>query len=465
MRGEGHGGDNPNGRGSGSWTGSTGYSSGNGVGGTGAGDTVASRARILASVHPPTSGAGSPSPLKYLAAAIVVVALGVVTAAISYRTGSDILIGYWSLMAGVLAACVIAMVSGRKFTHLPISSGEVLAIVPCFNESQDSIERTVRALLDQTVRINEIHVVDDGSATPVVPFDDPRVFWHRKDNGGKRSAHVFVLKLIDQEQFDFVLTVDSDSAPFTNALEHMLRAMSKSSVQATTGMLYIRNFSHNVVTRAADMNIGMSCVMMRASRTMIGALETTSGALALYRSSLVYDYLDEYARDDWGSGDDRWLTIRALLRGDVVAVAAAGVETDMPTTVKGTYRQRTRWARSWWRMVPFVYTNLSIRKVLSPTFGLIQLLVTPTITAFVVYSYAVQGHKVTLFYAMLFASCYALIYLGVASLYLIKRPGLSTREKLVALLIGTPLAMTLNLLLLTPTRYYALARIKSRRWR
>ena len=44
-------------------------------------------------------------------------------------------------------------------------------------------------------------------------------------------------------------------------------------------MIYIRNYRTNWVTLAADIDIGTSCVMMRASRSMLGALETTSGAL------------------------------------------------------------------------------------------------------------------------------------------------------------------------------------------
>ncbi len=108
-------------------------------------------------------------------------------------------------------------------------------------------------------------------------------------------------------------------------------------------MIYIRNHDESWVSLAADIDIGTSCVMMRASRSMLGALETTSGALALYRSSLLYDHLDAYAVE-CGTGDDRWLALRALRRGQVVAVAEALVETDMPSTLRGTYKQRLRWS-------------------------------------------------------------------------------------------------------------------------
>src|SRR6185436_14314800 len=85
-----------------------------------------------------------------------------------------------------------------------------------------------------------------------------------------------------------------------------------------------------------------------------------------------------------GTGDDRWLALRALRRGQVVAVAEAGVETDMPSTLRGTYRQRLRWSRSWWWMFPYVFKYLGARQVLSPLYGVTQLLVTPILVAYII---------------------------------------------------------------------------------
>src|SRR5207245_9888616 len=100
--------------------------------------------------------------------------------------------------------------------------------------------------------------------------------------------------------------------------------MSNKKIEAATGWIYVRNYRESLVARAADMDIGGSCVMMRASRSMLGALETTSGALALYRSEILYDHLDDYAVE-CGTGDDRWLAMRALVRDRVGGVDGAGV--------------------------------------------------------------------------------------------------------------------------------------------
>jgi len=323
----------------------------------------------------------------------------------------------------------------------------------------------VRSLLAQTVTIDTIVVVDDGSVEPVEPFYAPNVEWIRQANRGKRGAHATALRLFDPGAIRFVLTVDSDSTPHPDALEHMLRAMSRSKVQAVTGWLHIRNYRESLVARAADINIGGSCVMMRASRSMLGALETTSGALSLYRSEVLYDNLDEY-EVDCGTGDDRWLTMRALLRGDVIGVNQARVDTDMPATLRGTFRQRLRWARSWWWMLPFAYARLGWRALVSPTIGLIQLLAAPTVLVWAILSFTVDfkgqvGHPRT---ALIFLVAYIFLKYAVAALYLVGRADMPRKQKLLSLIVGTPLAMLLSMLLLMPIRFYALTRLHDNRW-
>jgi cellulose synthase/poly-beta-1,6-N-acetylglucosamine synthase-like glycosyltransferase len=376
-----------------------------------------------------------------------------------------VLVSYWIFGAALIAVCLLAFVRGRKFVNFPIARGRTIAIIPAYNEPPDKLYACVRSLLAQTVPVDKIIVMDDGSAEPVVPFEAPGVEWIRQANTGKRGAQVAALRRFHRDDFQFVLTVDSDSTPYPDALEHLLRAMSSRRVQAATGWIYIRNYHESLVARAADIDIGGSCVMMRASRSMLGALETTSGALALYRSEILYDNLDEYAVE-CGTGDDRWLAMRALLRGEVVGVYEAGVETDMPTTVRGTFRQRLRWARSWWWMLPFAFARLSWKQLLSPTIGLTELLITPLLLSWAVVSWLI-GFQLRLAHpaaALGFIGAYAVVRLALSVLYLAGRPGMSRREKMISLFVGTPAAVLLNLILLMPTRYYALARLGDNRW-
>ena len=403
---------------------------------------------------------------RALVVAFAIAVLSVTTVRIATITHDWILIVYWTLGASAIGGCLLAFIVGRRYTHLPVAEGRVLCIVPAYNEPPESLARTVDALLAQTVEI-DIVVIDDGSAIPVVPScTHPRVKWLRQENTGKRGAQVAVLRRIPRDEYEFLLTVDSDSQPFPDACEHLLRSMWDPQVQAATGMIYVRNHAESWVSRAADIDIGGSCVMMRASRSMLGALETTSGALALYRSSLLYDHLDAYAVE-CGTGDDRWLALRALRRGQVVAVAEARVETDMPATLRGTYRQRLRWARSWWWMLPYVFRYLNPRQFLSPLYGITQLVVTPFLLIYAVVvgtSIWVGQADATSATVWLYAIDYLVIRYVLAALYLLGRPEMSARHKWVSFFVGTPGAIVLNVMLLSPMRYWALARLFDNRW-
>jgi cellulose synthase/poly-beta-1,6-N-acetylglucosamine synthase-like glycosyltransferase len=398
----------------------------------------------------------------------IIAVLASVSLLVQHETRDLVMISYWYFGVSVIVACLLAFVIGRRYQKNPPAEGKVLCIIPAYNEDPQGLHKTVLALLQQTIRV-DIVVIDDGSQVPVVPsVDHPRLLWQRQENTGKRGAQVTVLREYEPDDYQFILTVDSDSAPFPDACEQLLRAMHDPRIQAATGMIYIRNYLDSWVSLAADIDIGTSCVMMRASRSMLGALETTSGALALYRSALLYDHLDAYSVE-CGTGDDRWLALRALRRGQVVAVAEALVETDMPSTLKGTYKQRLRWARSWWWMLPYVGKYLSAKQFASPIYGLVQLLVAPMMLAYIAATTLLSGGDR---YAnangpyVLFAyiGAYVVVRYGLSALYLIGRPNVSVKHKILLFVLGTPAAVILNLFLLTPTRYFALTKLFDNRW-
>lgn len=399
---------------------------------------------------------------------VVVAALAAATVVVHLQSKSPILTFYWWFGMLVIVLCLVSFLKGRSFTHLPLAPGRTVAIIPAFEEPTENLHRTVWSLLAQTHPVDEIHVIDDGSTQhPVQPFEHPRVHWHRQENKGKRGAQVTVLRHLQSQgkRFDFVLTIDSDGEPFPDALEQQLRAMSNPKIQATTGMIYIRNFEESWVSRAADIDIGTSCVMMRSSRSMLGALETTSGALALYRAELLYDHLDAY-EVECGTGDDRWLALRALMRGEVVAVNEAGVITDMPTTLKKTYRQRLRWARSWWWMLPFVYARLSLKQLISPTFGLLQLVITPVMLAWtlVMTLMTLGGRYHNPGVALVYLGVYIVVRFGQSGLYVLMRPDMTSRQRWRSWLVGTPTSVFMNIVLLCPTRYWALFKLRDNAW-
>jgi hyaluronan synthase len=353
------------------------------------------------------------------------------------------------------------MLSGmywKSFTHLDPASGRVLAIVPVYNEDSALVHEVVRSLLRQSILPDAIHVVDDGSAVPLETFDDPLVTWHRTENSGKRHAQAHVLRQYSKYEFDYILTVDSDSVLDDDALEHMLRSMKDDRVQAATGMILVRNWDTNLLSRLTDINVVTSCLQYRMGRSWMGIVSPTSGALALYRSEIVYDNLDDYLTSGT-AGDDRRLSFYALLRGDVVGVSEAVAATHLPTTLKGAFWQRMRWSKSAWLGTGFVLTNLRWLVVLFYTVPLAFTLLWPFIVAALTVL-AFRYDNPVLMYGVLW---WAVVAITQTAIYAIYRPGLTAGQRVTQWLLS-PIYPLLGLLVLRPAAYWALTQLKSTSW-
>ena len=415
---------------------------------------------------------------------LVVVAALTSTTLISWHSllSSPVVLSYWMLANGTLLFCMLAFLIGRRFNDGPVAAGRVAAIVPAYDEDPAELRNVVHSILRQSMPPEVIYVVDDGSKVPVgQPFYHPKVIWLRKENGGKRSAQVYALNRMNPAEWDFILTVDGDSILDRYALEHQLRAFSTDkhhrhrrrrplipgggAVMATTGMVLVRNRKHNLLTRLADMNIGTSCVMMRASRSLLGTLETTSGALAVYRAHILFKHKERYL--DGSYGDDRALAMYSALEGEVVGVNEAVVWSAMPTTAKLTYKQRLRWSKSWWCMIPFVLTNMRrFRQMFFPLFGLTQLAIAPLTITYIFLSslYAVAHANFHARTLLLYVTVYLVVRYAMTALYMVERPGMKVHQKFLTWFFVTPLEAIYNLVFLNATKYIALVKLRDHHW-
>jgi hyaluronan synthase len=399
---------------------------------------------------------------------LVVVTALTITTVLSWHglLNNPMVLSYWLLGNGALLFCMLAFLKGRRFNDRPVAAGRIAAIVPAYDEDPEELNNVVYSILEQSIPVEVVYVVDDGSKVPVGrPFDHSRVIWMRKKNGGKRSAQVHALAYMNPADWDFILTVDGDSILDPYALEHQLRAFSTDSVMATTGMVLVRNRRDNLLTRLADMNIGTSCVMMRASRSLLGTLETTSGALAVYRAHILFKHRERYLNGTYG--DDRALAMYSAMEGEVVGVNEAVVWSAMPTTAKATYKQRLRWSKSWWCMIPFVLTNMMrFRQMFFPLFGLMQLAIAPLTIAYI-FAYSLYEvahaayHPATL---LLYGSLYLVVRYAMTALYMVERPGMRLHQRLLTWLFITPLEAMYNLVFLNPTKYIALVKLRDHHW-
>src|SRR3954464_879064 len=365
---------------------------------------------------------------------------------------------FFGAMALMIFLFMVSAVYWRSFTHLPPASGRVLAIVPCYNEESPLVHAVVRSLLRQSILPDAIHVVDDGSAVPLETFEDPLVTWHHIPNGGKRDAQAHVLHRFDPCEFDFIFTVDSDSVVDDDALEHLLRAMKDERVHAATGMILMRNWDENFLTRLTDINVVTSCLVFRMLRSWFGIVSPTSGALALYRSAVIYDNLDDYLHSGTVS-DDRRLSFYALLRGQVVGVTESVVCTELPSTWHDVFMQRMRWSKSAWLGVGFVMTNLPLLAMFFYVLPLVFCLIWPVAVSALLTLAVRDGNPVVYFGLVWWVVC----SVTQTALYAMYRPGFSTRQRWLQFAL-LPVYPLFGLLVLRPAAYWALTKLRSNAW-
>lgn len=426
-------------------------------------------------MHPdagPTGSAPKPGitrrggPLHASVTGIAVLVLAAATWYVHQWVTDPVALAYWWAGNGLLLLCAYAFLTGNRDRRRPTPPGRIVAVVPAFEQNSADLHACVRSILDQEgVVVDEVHVVDHGSVhRPVQPFDHPRVRWHRTRNDGRRAAQVYVLDRLEPGDWEFVLTVDSSYVLDELAVQHQLRAFARPRVMATTGLVLVRNAWQSLFTRVADVHVGTSFVRRQATPARPAIAEVHPGAPAVYRAALLFRLKHRYLAAA-GHGDDRLLAVYAAFEGDVVGVSESIAWTRTPDDVESVFRQLLVWSRSWWGLIPTAVTGPKrLRGTAFRLFTVGRLVVGPMTIVYAFVAVAVGAGRGTLHWpaVVLFAAWYLLVRYATTGLYLAERPGVTSRQKLWAWLLLTPVATVGNLVCVVPIKYIALLRP---RWR
>ena len=278
------------------------------------------------------------------------------------------ILGYALNMLGMIVFVFSKRLRNLWWEKTPIAKGKVICVIPSYNEALENLRDCIHSILNQTVEVGLIYVVDDGSKIPIhLPeFEHhPRVKLITQANAGKRGAQAAVLRDLDPEEYPFLLTVDSDSVLAPDALEYMLREMSYCEIKACTASILALNYDANILTKMQEMNYGMSISVSRSSSKVLGFVVTTSGACALYRSEIICFHLDDYLENEkTAMGDDNRMAIYCQMEGRVVCVPEAVAYTEVPEKLKVIWKQRKRWEIAAWAALPHTIVNLGLKKSL-----------------------------------------------------------------------------------------------------
>ncbi|MER5730249.1 bifunctional polysaccharide deacetylase/glycosyltransferase family 2 protein [Streptomyces sp. NPDC002138] len=221
------------------------------------------------------------------------------------------------------------------------SPPRVSAVVPAHNE-EATIASCVRALLDGGCPGIDVVVVDDGStdgtAAAARSVTDPRVRVVTQANQGKPAA---LNAGVAHAEHDVILMVDADTVIAPGAVARLAAAMSDPSVGAVAGNTKVAN-RKGLLPLWQHLEYVMSFGLERRLFDLAGASPTVPGAIGAFRRSALASCggisADTLAEDT----DIAMALCRAGWR--VVYRSDAHAHTHVPTTVRGLWHQRHRWA-------------------------------------------------------------------------------------------------------------------------
>jgi cellulose synthase/poly-beta-1,6-N-acetylglucosamine synthase-like glycosyltransferase len=243
----------------------------------------------------------------------------------------------------------------------PLYEGEKIAVViPCFNESPEMLEHSIRTVLGARGN-KQVIVIDDGSTNGVRAHIAELERQHELDvhyfleNEGKREALHYAVKNLLDDDVDFVVTIDSDTALAPDALIRVVEPLKSPRIGAATGNVLLSNEEQNLLTRMVGTYYWVGLNIYKQAQSVIRSVVCCSGCLAAYRAPLLRAVIDEFAEQRFlgercTHSEDRHLTNLVLREGyDVVYVENALSWTETPATMGGFLRQQRRWKRGYIR--------------------------------------------------------------------------------------------------------------------
>ncbi len=220
----------------------------------------------------------------------------------------------------------------------------VSVVVPAFDEAV-VIDNCVRSLLRSDYPRFEILCVDDGSRDDTsdrmlrLSERHARVHAVRQENAGKGAA---LNRGIALARGEVVLLVDADGVFRPDTITRLLRGFRDARVGAVCGNDRPVNLDR-VLTRFLALVSHVGTGLMRRALDVLGCLPVVSGNVGAFRRE-VLERTGPLRTDTLA--EDLELTWRVHAAGYGVTFAPdAVVYAESPSTVRGLWRQRVRWAR------------------------------------------------------------------------------------------------------------------------
>ncbi len=239
----------------------------------------------------------------------------------------------------------------RRKAKAPLSATPLVSVVvPGYNEER-VIESCVSSIMKQDYDNFELILVNDGSTDNTAALmstlaqTDNRIIFIDQPNAGKGAA---LNTGTVQARGEFVMFVDADGVFASDTIEQMLRTFENPKVGAVSGDDRPINLDR-VLTKLLALISHVGTGFIRRALAIINSLPVVSGNMGMFRRSALAELPP--INGAWPLrtdtlGEDLELTWRIHRAGYSVGFAPkAVVYAESPSTLKGLWRQRVRWAR------------------------------------------------------------------------------------------------------------------------
>lgn len=272
---------------------------------------------------------------------------------------------------GFIATLAIAVRSkGRPAP--PADVGRVSVVIAGHNE-EDSIERCVLSLWEQSRPPDEVIVVSDGSSDRM-----PSVLRRLQRRGLIQEAHCTQVRsgksaavnlAVVRTAGDIVVNVDCDCTFDRHAIREIVAPFAEPDIGAVSGNIMVRNSKASLITACQAIEYMISISQGKQAANLTDQMTCVSGAFGAFRRSA----LERVGGLDAGGGEDFDVTLKLRSAGFRTVFAPDAIcYTDVPETLMALTRQRFRWERDAVRLR--YRKHRSLLNPFSPRFDVLELL-------------------------------------------------------------------------------------------
>ena len=247
----------------------------------------------------------------------------------------------------MLGFIAVAVLSFRPKTARPgaVDDHRITVLIAGHNE-EDSIERCVQSLLEQSRPPDEIIVVSDGSTDRM-----PEKLRQMQERGLIDEGHCTQVRsgksaavnlALGRATGDIVINVDCDCTFDRHALKRIIEPLADPRTGAVAGNIIVGNATDSLVTAYQAIEYMISISQGKQAADFTDQMSCVSGAFGAFRRVAI----NRVGGLDAGGGEDLDLTLRLRKAGWRTLFAAEAIcYTNVPDTLPALVRQRFRWER------------------------------------------------------------------------------------------------------------------------